>query len=212
VEYTVTETRIEAEALTFAAQGVIRTADGREIAFAVSMERAHLEVETSQVTVRVGTPPAPKDPLLLDLDGLARLTGESTPFDLDGDGVDDALPTLAGGAWLSFDVDADGVIRSREELFGPASGDGFADLARLDDDGNGWIDEGDAAWSRLGLFDGAGFTALSDAGVGALSLTHADGDFTERVGGEAVARTRATGVYLTEAGAAGTIRQVDVLG
>jgi hypothetical protein len=32
------------------------------------------------------------------------------------------------------------------ELFGARSGDGFAELAALDGDGNGWIDEGDAAW------------------------------------------------------------------
>ncbi len=94
-------------------------------------------------------------PLVLDLagDGLA-LQGPSAGarFALFG-GPRTAVGWLAGGddALLAVDLDGDGAIESGLELFGEAGGapDGFAALARHDDNGDGVIDPADAIYARL---------------------------------------------------------------
>ena len=99
-------------------------------------------------------------------------------FDLDSDGTREKLP-LVSGSGFAFDRNANGRIDDGRELFGPASGDGFSELARLDDDANGWIDEADAAWSQLRVWrpDAAGkgsVRSLSEVGVGALHRPRGD--------------------------------------
>ena len=47
-----------------------------------------------------------------------------------------------GDGLLAYDRNADGKANDGRELFGPQSGDGFGELAALDSDGNGAIDEG----------------------------------------------------------------------
>lgn len=46
----------------------------------------------------------------------------------------------------------DGEVNNGSELFGALSGDGYADLDAIDDDGNGWIDAADAATNQLYLW------------------------------------------------------------
>ena len=43
-------------------------------------------------------------------------------------------------------------MKHPRELFGTKSGNGFADLAKYDSDGNGWIDEADAGKRSMLLF------------------------------------------------------------
>src|SRR5690606_22817344 len=130
--------------------------------------------ESVSVSVRAGDQRL-KDPLVLDFGGpAAALSDVRFDFDLDGDGRKEQLPLLRGSGFLAFDRNANGRIDDGRELFGPASGDGFAELAQLDD-GNGWIDEADAAWSQLRLWspdaDGKGrLQTLNEAGVGAFYL------------------------------------------
>ncbi|MGI6434133.1 MAG: hypothetical protein ACOX0F_02005 [Syntrophomonadaceae bacterium] len=69
------------------------------------------------------------------------------------------------------------------ELFGPSTGNGFAELALYDEDGNGWIDEGDSVYARLKIWskDEEGndrLISVSDAGVGAIMLGNIDTPFT----------------------------------
>ena len=47
----------------------------------------------------------------------------------------------SGSGFLALDKNGNGKIDDGSELFGTKSGDGFADLAEYDSDGNGWIDE-----------------------------------------------------------------------
>jgi hypothetical protein len=54
----------------------------------------------------------------------------------------------AAATWPST-ATTTGRIDSGSELFGPATGSGFGELAALDGDGNGWIDENDDAFARL---------------------------------------------------------------
>jgi hypothetical protein len=217
VEFDYERVHYEAEEARFEARAVVTTADGRTIALqvAVAMSREHLEKE--EIHLRLGAART-KDPLALSLDGgTVALTPAKISFDLDADGTPENVSFVApGSAWLALDRNGNGQVDDGSELFGPASGDGFADLATLDGDGNGWIDEADAAWGDLGLWerdpDGTDrVRSLAEAGVGAISTASAATQLTQTgPANEVLGATRATGVYLWESGAAGVVQQVDL--
>ena len=110
---------------------------------------------------------------------LGRLPGAgvSHPIDLDADGDKENINFATGGSgFLALDRNGDGKINDGSELFGATSGDGFADLATLDSDHNGWIDENDAAYTQLRVWtkDSAGndqLSTLKQANVGAINLS-----------------------------------------
>lgn len=207
----------EFERTEFTAAGVIRTADGRDIAFRLDLAMTrHFRSETS-VSLRAGDARR-TDPLVLNFNGTAaQLSNQSFRFDLDADGRAENVPLLAGGSgYLALDLDGNGRVDSGAELFGPASGSGFAELAAHDDDGNGWIDANDAVFERLRVWtpaaSGAGtLSGLAAHGVGALYLTHAATPFELRGAGNAdLGAVRDSGIYLTEAGEAGTMQDIDL--
>jgi hypothetical protein len=119
-----------------------------------------------------------------------------------------------GSFFVFNDTDGDGVVTDASELVGVATGDAFSELRELDSDGNGWIDEADAAFSTLGLWSPTSGTAdtLAEAGVGDLSTSSVAAPFTLRdPSGDAVAEQVAAGVFLAESGQAGLLRQIDLL-
>jgi hypothetical protein len=65
-------------------------------------------------------------------------------------------------AHLAIDANNNGRIDDGSELFGPTSGDGFGELAALDDDGNGWVDESDAAYVKT---DGKAAAQVTETGI-----------------------------------------------
>jgi hypothetical protein len=219
VEYDYHETYDEFEQADFSANGVIRTADGQEIRFDLALSMTRRYHEESNVSLRLGDAARPKkDPLVLNFAGsAAQLASQRFAFDLDADGQTESINRLAGGsAFLALDRNGDGRINDGSELFGATSGDGFADLAALDDDGNGWIDEADAAYSRLRLWvpDAAGngsLRGLRETSVGALSLARVATPFELRDGNNAsLGQIRSSSVFLQESGSAGTIHQIDL--
>jgi hypothetical protein len=206
----------EHEAVRFAASGVVRTTDGAEIRFDVAFAMNRHYSESVSFGFRAGDVPL-KDPLVLDFGGPASaLSDLRFDFDLDGDGRTESLPLLGGSGFLAFDRNDNGRIDDGRELFGPRTGDGFAELAALDDDGNGWIDEADAAWSQLRLWqpdaNGAGrLMTLAEAGVGALYLGRVDTPFSLRdAANDTLGQLRASSIYLREDGRVGTVSQVDL--
>ena len=119
--------------------------------------------------------------------------------------------------FLALYKNNDGVINDGNELFGTKSGDGFKDLERYDEDGNGWIDEGDSVFNNLKIWtkDENGknnLLSLSDVGIGAIYLGRADTTFSlnDASSNETNAVIRKTGIYLREDGTAGTIQHVDL--
>ena len=92
--------------------------------------------------------------------------------------------SLAGSsAYLARDLDGNGAVDSGKELFGPTTGNGFAELATHDADRNGWIDEADPIWGDLRLWrpdtTGAGrLTTLAAEGVGAIAVASVATPFT----------------------------------
>lgn len=209
----------ESESVNFAASGVIRTADGREIAFhaEIAMNRQYRE-EFSFSAASGSLAREQKDPLVLNYAASAATLSEQTfTFDLDADGQDDQIAMLrAGSAYLALDRNADARINDGSELFGTKSGDGFADLAAFDQDRNNWIDENDAVFAQLRLWikDESGadrLMNLQEMGVGAIYLGRAQTDFslTDQQNRQ-LGQIRSTGIYLQENGGVRSIQQVDL--
>lgn len=214
LRYDWVEQQVDGESMAFNAKGQVQTADGRQISFNLDVAMAHVTVQTQELHLRLGQ--AAVDPLALDLDGngIGLDAQVSWSIDLDGDGIPDQVAAPAGGdAFLAFDRNGNGAIDQRGELFGPTSGDGFAELATLDQDGDGWLDEDDAAWSSLILFKpGAENQTLVQAGVGAISLAAIGTPFRVADAANAtLGQIRASAAYLREDGQAGVVQQVDLV-
>lgn len=220
VEYDYHAIREEFEQTTFSAEGTIRTADGQEIKFKLDVEMTRQYREETNVSLRAGDA-IRKDPLVVNFAGtavqLADHAGQRFRFDLDGDGRKENLPLFASGSgYLALDINGNGRIDSGRELFGPGTGNGFKELARLDADGSGWIDENDAAFDRLRVWtpaaEGDGkLQSLATLGIGALGLAHVATPFALRGEGNAdLGAVKSSGVYLTEAGQSGSLQEIDL--
>ena len=209
----------ESEHTQFAAEGIVRTADGQEVRFTLQLDMQRSYREETWSSLRLGDAAVPVDPLVINFDGTAaELQDLRFAFDLDGDSQTENVPLLAGNrGYLALDRNQNQRIDNGLELFGPATGQGFAELAQYDDDGNGWIDESDAVFNELRVWtpsaDGTGpLRTLQEAGVGALHLASADSSFALR--GEhnsTLGAVRSTSIYLREDGGAGTVQQIDLV-
>ena len=174
--------------------------------------------EESSVSIRAGDARMKQDPLVLNFGGTAtQLTSQRFKFDLNTDGKTEDINFVAGGSgFLALDRNGDGKINNGSELFGARSGNGFAELAALDTDHNGWIDENDAAYKQLRVWtrDNTGkdqLASLHEANVGALSLGRVDTPFALKDNSNALqGQIRSTGIFLQEDGKAGTMQQVDL--
>src|SRR5690606_26074658 len=192
------------------------TADGAEIRFELDFAMARSYTESVSFSLSAGD--RRKEDPLVDFGGAAAapLSEGCVYYVLDGDGGKEQLPLLGGSGFLASDRTTNGRIDNGRELFGPASGDGFAELAALDDDGNGWIDEADAAWSQLRLWspdvEGKGrLQSLNEAGVGAFYLGRVDTAFgLKDAANDTQGLMRASSIYLREDGRVGTVSQVDL--
>lgn len=217
LEYDYHRYHYEQEQLSFRSEGVIRTSDGREINFSVQLNMSREFASRLDLSVRAGDAAA-VDPLVINFNGAApALTETKYVFDLDADGSPDQISFLApGSGFLAIDQDGDGVINNGKELFGPATGDGFAELARYDSDGNNWIDENDPVFERLRLWtkdsDGRDVLfALGEKGIGAIYLGSIQTPFAFKDSANLLqGQARATGLFVKENGLVGTMQQIDL--
>ncbi|MDD2926688.1 hypothetical protein, partial [Rhodoferax sp.] len=207
----------ESETTQVQAQGTVLTADGQRISFALTLTMARSFEQTTDVAVRLGDA-VRKDPLVINFDGQGvTLTDTQFAFDLEGDGQNESIAMVGGGSgFLVLDRNHDGQVNDGTELFGPRSGDGFADLAQYDQDGNQWIDANDAIYSQLGVWqrdtDGQDrYSSLADHKVGALYLGRVDSPFSvNTAANQTLGQVRSTGLFLYESGQSGTVQQVDL--
>lgn len=206
----------EAEHTAYRTQGFAKTADGREINFNIDVEmsRAFCDkyesyMQESYVCV---------DPLVINLDSnIAGVSDQKFLFDLNADGEEEEISFVEkGSGFLALDKNGDGKINDGSELFGTQSGDGFADLAKYDQDGNGWIDESDEIFNDLRVWtkDENGedvLLSLKEADVGAIYLGKASTQFSlQNDQHHTNGIIRSTGVYLKESGGAGTVQHIDL--
>lgn len=220
IEYDYHAVHEEFETTSFSAEGVVRTADGQEISFKLDIEMTRYYREETNISLRAGDA-VRKDPLVVNFAGTAaQLAGQANrrfSFDLNGDGKAESLPLFASGSgYLALDLNGNDRIDSGKELFGPQSGNGFAELALLDSDDNGWIDENDKDFNRLGVWtpaaEGSGtLQSLTDLGIGALSLAHVATPFALRGNDNAdLGVVKSSGLYLTESGQTGALQEIDL--
>lgn len=214
------ESYAEAEQTAVSASGTIKTADGKEIQFTLDLNMSRSYAQSTDISVRAGNA-ARKDPLVINFGGTAaQLSDQKFSFDLDGDGDKEDIAQFASASgYLALDKNGDGKVNDGTELLGPASDDGFSELAALDGDKNGWIDENDAAFGKLKVWvpgadgkDGSGqLMSLKDAGVGALALAHVNSKFELRGQGNSdLGGVRDTGLFLFENGGVGSLQEIDL--
>ncbi|MDD3241048.1 MAG: hypothetical protein PHW47_13430 [Lachnospira sp.] len=208
----------ETEATTFSTTGTVTTADGRNIDFNMNLEMSREYMEQNQLTYMNSYSSILTDPLVINMtDASASISDQTFLFDIDGDGKTEEHASLGSGSgFLALDKNNDGMINDGSELFGTKSGNGFADLAAYDSDGNGWIDEADDIYKDLKVWtkDENGkdtLLSLKDADVGAIYLGSSKTDFSLKDDVNTTkAQVRQTGFYLHEDGKAGSVQQVDL--
>lgn len=207
----------EYEETNFAANGVIQTADGREIAFNSSLSMSREFLTKNSISIKAGD--ALKDPLVINFDGKGvELSGREFNFDIDSDGTDDQLSFVGpGSSFLALDRNNDGIINNGKELFGARTGDGFSELQQFDSDNNNWIDENDDIYGKLRIWmrDSSGentLLSLGQKGIGAIYLGHVSTPFSVKdTENNLLGQVQATGIFLAESGLTGTVQQVDLV-
>ncbi|MCK9373309.1 MAG: hypothetical protein M0P91_08930 [Sulfuricurvum sp.] len=204
----------EDQSLAMGFSGKVITEEGKEMSFSLNLQFSREFNLTQSTTFRSGD--ALSDPLVISLDGSSPIGTGKFAFDLiEGGGVEN-IPLLAGeNGFLTLDKNRDGKVSGGSELFGPKSGNGFSELAQLDDDKNGWIDENDSQFKALKLWIKTDETdrlvTLKEVGIGALSLQALKGEFDFKDSSNATqARLQNTSVALTESGEAKAVFGLDV--
>lgn len=217
LRYDRVETYAEKEVSTFSAQVQIKTADGREINSSLQVNMSREFISQNEIHLRAGN--AAVDPLVINFDGPAAALGEKTfQFDLNTDGQQEQIAFLApGSGFLALDRNGDGAINDGSELFGPSSGNGFAELASYDEDGNGWIDENDSIYQNLRIWtsDESGnkqLLAIGQKGIGAIYLGHLSSPFSVKdAQNDSLGEVRSSGFFIRENGLMGSMQQVDLV-
>ncbi len=188
--------------------GAVQLEDGssQSFDFSFSMQESYASFSIRQEAVL-------KDPLVLSTTGQSfQWTGASQSFDFFSNGSSAELPTLADGQYyLSYDRNQDGHITQGKELFGPSTGSGFAELAALDEDQDGFVDSSDSAWQHLSIWrPGEALQSLTDAGISAISAQSVATSFGLYDGDALMARIARSGIFLSEQGNVGLMQQVDL--
>ncbi len=217
VEYHYQHSVYESEQTSFSAQGIVNTADGRQINLNVQLNMSREFASYEGIDIRAGD--ALKDPLVINYAGTAaQLEATDLQFDIDLDGSPDQMKFVTeGSGFLALDKNGDGQINDGSELFGPTSGDGFAELAAYDSDGNNWIDENDEIFDRLQIWERSAegefsLLALGQRGVGAIYLDRVESEFSlNDEQNTQLGQVRTTGLFLQESGLAGTVQQLDLI-
>ena len=211
-----TETYYEFQQMAFQASGVVNTSDGRQIQFDLNI-LASYEFSSSLSTTVEGVRLC--DPLVINFDGtLPEFTKDRYEFDLTISGsADNIFMPTNGSGFLALDKNGDGVINDGAELFGAQTGNGFWELMAYDDDGNGWIDEGDSVFDQLKIMfvdrdsDEFMLMSLKDSGVGAIYLGSALADYELKgADNELMGVVRRNGIFLNENGTVGSIHHIDL--
>ena len=162
------------------------------------------------------------DPLVInygeDINPFENLGNLKFEFDLDNDGENDLIPLLKQGAgFLAFDRNNNGKIDNGSELFGTQSGNGFKDLSVFDEDKNNWIDENDAIFNKLKVWqkddsNEAKLVSLLDLNIGAIYLGDVQSGFKYQ---SAIDKTEAVqqsnGIFVKEDGSGvGVVSSLDI--
>lgn len=206
--------------IEFNTKAKIKTEDNKDIDFDVSFafSKEFYEVHEKELVIKSDNF---IDPLIINFKGdIKSFDNISTKlkftFDINSDGDVEKIPLLRDGSgFLALDKNNNGTIENGNELFGTTSGDGFADLKEYDEDDNDWIDENDAIFKDLRIWEKSEsgedrLITLYEAGVGALYLSSADTNFDYHESIEnKIAHLKQSSFYLKEDGKPGLITGID---
>ena len=215
ITYDSRESYYEKEQMSFNAGGVVRTADGREITFSLDLMMSREFM--SETTVNLAAAGVGAD-IVIDFEGPASDLADSA-FAVIPDSEEDneSMTFLSiGGGRLTLDLNNDGQINGDNEIIGAGTGNGFAELAAYDEDGNGWIDENDSVYQQLSVYSknaegNEAVSGLKESNVGAINLGNVDTRFALKDSeNQQVGQIEKSGVYLNEDGTAGIVQQVSV--
>lgn len=211
------EVSVEQENVFFNSAGSVKTSNGATISFELDFIMSRAFYQEHNVSLRLGDA-AKMDPLIIALNKSApELSQNKVAFDLNSDGKNENISFATGNSgFLALDKNNDGMINDGSELFGPDSGDGFAELRAYDVDKNGWIDEGDGIFSRLAicsLSENGDKTLfkLMEAGIGAIYLNDISTPYSFKdSAGMLLGEMRSSTIFLKEDGTGGTIHHIDL--
>jgi hypothetical protein len=107
-------------------------------------------------------------PIAIDLngDGIKTVSIDAgVTFDLLNTGSAVNVGWLSGNdGFLAIDKNQNGIIDDRSELFGGAVGEGFAQLASFDSNGDGQVNSQDSLFGDLGIWQDANINGKTEAG------------------------------------------------
>jgi len=181
--------------------------------FALSSKRtSYSKIEMSAAAL--------KDPLIVQFgsQGLGDIKGQKD-FAINQDDTLDNLPIFSGDVgYLVYDKNNNQQADNGSELFGPKTGQGFAELALLDSNKNGFIDAEDQQFEQLFLWQPsdedeqtAQWISLKDAKIQAISLSaiNTPFDFYDQHG-QIQAQLRQSSFAISDDGYGRGVHQVDV--
>jgi hypothetical protein len=216
--YHYSETYSESEQTQFNAQGIIHTADGKEINISLELNMSREFTRHHNIDIRAGAAEV-KDPLVINFNGAsAQLTEEKFSFDIDNDGTEDQISFVGpNSGFLALDNNQDGIINNGSELFGALSGNGFAELAQYDEDNNNFIDENDRIYNKLRIWTQSNegnqqLIALGQAGIGAIYLGYTSTPFEIKdANNQLQGVVKSSSIYLSDDGLTGSVQQLDLV-
>lgn len=193
--------------------GELTLADGSAVQWSFD-----LAMREEQFSYRQFTESSLQDPLIVSLSGNpAELARQGTIFDFYGNGERYQLPDLGKGQfYLMRDRNQNQQLDSGLELFGPRTGQGFAELAALDDNQNSFIEKNDSQWQSLHLWSRQhGLQSLEQAGIQAISAESVATSFGLYDGEALLGRIARSGIFvgepsLSDAYRIGLVQQVDL--
>jgi hypothetical protein len=204
------QTQKESSSLELGFSGKVKTSEGKELEFSLSLSwheefSQRIDLISGQIM---------QDPLIISFDGMPPVLAEQFDFALTTNAQ--KLNYLSqNAAYLARDTNQNNLIDDGSELFGPKSGDGFAELANFDDDENGWIDSNDTIFKQLHLWkpneEGGIVVNLEEIGIGAISLQSIETNFTSKKDiNTPIANYKEASVVLGEDGNAYSLLSVDI--
>ncbi|MFT5756766.1 MAG: hypothetical protein ACI9LM_001487 [Alteromonadaceae bacterium] len=208
---TVEEWQIHQQELSYKMQGEFDI-NGKQLSLDYSFTLAREKIKYTSFET---TAAALKDPLIVQFgeQSLGEISGQES-FDINQDHKMDNLPVFLGDVgYLVYDKNANNKADNGSELFGPTSGNGFNELAQLDENNNGFLDKEDSAYQKLYLWqpDKNTWLSLADAGIEAINTDAIATPYTFYDKDDVVqAQLRNSSFAVSESGRGLGVHQVDV--
>lgn len=204
---TIREWSYRYEAVSADFSGSVALEDGSSFSWSMQFAMSYEEFSYSERTEQ-----PMKDPLVMSFNGRpVELSGQSSAFNLT-DNAKSIQQLAQGQYYLAKDSNNNGTVDSGKELFGPTTGQGFAELATFDEDQNGLIDQQDPIWQSLWLWrpEEKGLYSLKEMGVAALSVDSIATPFSLRHKDEVQGRLERSSIFITEDKDVGLLQQIDL--